>query len=122
MAWAISQAGDGSSFSKGLPAIVLSVVALFGLPHYPETAHMLTKEEPIFIVKRLSSTAPSGNEGQWDFVTLKNLFSNPTLYTFVLYWLAHGIGEFGISYALPTVIYQLGFTTTSLSQLMNIVS
>ena len=105
---------------EGLPAIILSVVALFGLPDYPETARMLTKEERSFIVQRLSSTAPSG-ERQWDFATLKTLFLNPTLYTFAIYWLAHGIGGFGVGYALPTVIYQLGFTTTSLSQLMNIV-
>ncbi|TAQ86447.1 hypothetical protein B7494_g5223 [Chlorociboria aeruginascens] len=105
---------------EGLPAIVLSVVALFGLPDYPQTARMLRAEERLFILKRLSSTAPSGADGHWDFVTLKVLFSDPTNYTFAVYWIAHGIGGFGITYALPTVIYQLGFTTTSLSQLMNI--
>lgn len=107
---------------EGLPAIILSVVALFGLPDYPETARTLTQDERNFILQRLSSTAPSGKTGNWDFKTLKTLFSDPTVYTFSIYWLAHGIGGFGVGYALPTVIYQLGFTTTSLSQLMNIVS
>ena len=107
---------------EGLPAIILSVVALFGLPDYPETARMLTEEERTFFQQRLSTTAPSGKTGNWDFKTLKVLFADPTVYTFSIYWLAHGIGGFGIAYALPTVIYQLGFTTTSLSQLMNIVS
>jgi MFS family permease len=106
---------------EGLPAIVLSVIALFGLPDYPATARMLTKEERTFIVQRLSSTAPSGDDRHWDFAALKTLFADPTVYTFAIYWLAHGIGGFGVSYALPTVIYQLGFTTTSISQLMNIV-
>jgi MFS family permease len=106
---------------EGLPAIILSVVALFGLPDYPQTAKMLNEDERRFILDRLSSTAPSGASGNWDFKTLKVLFSDPTLYTFAVYWIAHGIGGFGVSYALPTVIYQLGFTTTSLSQLMNIV-
>jgi len=105
---------------EGLPAIILSVVAIIGLPGYPQTARMLTQEERTFILQRLSSTAPSGSKGSWDFATLKPLFSDPTLYTFNIYWIAHGIGGFGIQYALPTVIYQLGFTTTSLSQLMNI--
>jgi MFS family permease len=107
---------------EGLPAIILSVVALFGLPDYPQTAKMLTDEERTFILQRLSSTAPSGESGNWDFKTLKVLFSDPTTYTFAVYWIGHGIGGFGVGYALPTVIYQLGFTTTSLSQLMNIVS
>jgi hypothetical protein len=106
---------------EGLPAIILSVVALFGLPDYPDTARFLSEEERAFILQRLSSSAPSGNKGHWDFDGLKILFSDPTLYTFATYWIAHGIGGFGVGYALPTVIYQLGFTTTSLSQLMNIV-
>ncbi|KAF8848538.1 MFS general substrate transporter [Acephala macrosclerotiorum] len=105
---------------EGLPAIILSVVALFGLPDYPQTAKMLNEKERTFILQRLSTTAPSGASGNWDFKTLKVLFADPTLYTFAIYWIAHGIGGFGVGYALPTVIYQLGFTTTSLSQLMNI--
>ena len=107
---------------EGLPAIVLSVVALFGLPDYPETARMLTEKERAFFLQRLSSTAPSGKKNSWDWKNLKTLATDPTVYTFSLYWVAHGIGGFGVGFALPTVIYQLGFTTTSLSQLMNIVS
>ncbi|RDL41382.1 MFS general substrate transporter [Venustampulla echinocandica] len=105
---------------EGLPCILLSVVALFGLPDYPQTSKMLTPEEKIFFVQRLSASAPSGAKGNWDWKSLKPLFLDPTFYTFSIYWIAHGIGGFGVSYALPTVIYELGFTTTSLSQLMNI--
>lgn len=107
---------------EGLPAIILSFVALFGLPDYPQTARMLSEEEKDFLLKRLASTAPSGEDGHWDWKTLKVLFRDPTLYTFAIFWIAHGIGGFGVGFALPTVIFQLGFTTTSLSQLMNIVS
>jgi len=106
---------------EGLPAILLSFVA-FGLPDYPETARFLTSEERDFLAKRLAATAPKGTKGHWDWASLRELFKNPTLYTFSLYWICHAIGGFGVNYALPTVIYQLGFTTTSKSQLMNIVS
>lgn len=107
---------------EGLPAILLSVVALFWLPDYPETARMLTEEERAYLVHRLASTTPKGNKGHWDWAGLKKLLADPTVYTFSGYWIGHGIGGFGVSYALPTVIYQLGFTTTAKSQLMNIVS
>jgi MFS family permease len=107
---------------EGLPAVLLSVVALLGLPDYPETARMLTEEEREFLKNRLSSSAPSGKDKSWDWNTIKVLFSSPTVYTFTLYWIGHGIGGFGVNYALPTVIYELGFTSTALSQLMNIVS
>ncbi|PVH77331.1 MFS general substrate transporter [Cadophora sp. DSE1049] len=105
---------------EGAPVILLAPVALFWLPDYPQTAKILNDEEREFILRRLSSTAPSGEKGSRDLDSLKGLFSDPTLYTFTIYWLCHGIGGFGIAFALPTVIYQLGFTTTSLSQLMNI--
>ncbi|KIW12900.1 hypothetical protein PV08_08087 [Exophiala spinifera] len=105
---------------EGLPAIVLSFIALFGLPDYPETARMLNEKERAFMAERLNETAPKGKKGNWDWSSLKILLRDPTTYTFTFYWLAHGIGGFGIGYALPTVIYQLGFTTTAKSQLMNI--
>ncbi|KAJ5711500.1 Major facilitator superfamily domain general substrate transporter [Penicillium malachiteum] len=105
---------------EGLPAIVLSGVALFGLPDYPETARMLTDEERLFWKNRLSTKAPSGEGESWNWDSIKSLFSTLSTYTFSLYWIGHGIGGFGVTYALPTVIYDLGFTSTASAQLMNI--
>lgn len=105
---------------EGLPAILLAFVA-FWLPDYPETATILTEEERLYLKNRLASNAPKASK-HWDWASLKVMIKDPTLYTFSLYWIAHGIGGFGVGVALPTVIYQLGFTTTAYSQLMNIVS
>ncbi|KAI0008782.1 MFS general substrate transporter [Xylariaceae sp. FL0662B] len=104
---------------EGLPAIMLSVVALW-LPDYPETARMLTYKERAFLQDRLGKSAPTGKRGHWDWESLATLIKDPTFYTFAAYWIGHGIGGFGIGTVLPTVIYELGFTTTSNSQLMNI--
>lgn len=104
---------------EGLPAIILSFVALW-LPDYPGTAKMLTDEERLFLSKRLAAGTPKG-EKHWDFASLGVMIKDPTLYSFSLYWICHGIGGFGIGFALPTVIYQLGFTTAAKSQLMNMV-
>ncbi|KAF4841367.1 MFS transporter prlL [Colletotrichum siamense] len=105
---------------EGLPAIILAFFA-FGLPDYPESAKILTEEERLYVKERLASTAPKGGS-HWDFKSLKVMAKDPTLYTFSLYWICHGIGGFGVGFALPTVIYQLGFTTTAYSQLMNIAT
>lgn len=105
---------------EGLPAILLAFVAFF-LPDYPETANFLTEEERVYMKNRLASNAPKG-EKHWDWQSLKTMAKDPSLYTFSLFWISHGIGGFGVGFALPTVIYQLGFTTTAYSQLMNIVS
>ena len=107
---------------EGLPAIILSFVALFGLPDYPETARMLTSEERVVVIRRLAPIKVSGKDKSWSWRDFGALFKDPTVYSFATYWICHGIGGFGINYALPTVIYELGFTTTALSQLMNIVS
>lgn len=107
---------------EGLPAIALAWVALFWLPDYPETARMLTEEERNYLHGRLASTAPSGKDENWSWAAIKELSLSPTVWTFCVYWIGHGIGGFGIQYALPTVIYDLGFTSTASSQLMNIVS
>ncbi|KAF4775686.1 high-affinity nicotinic acid transporter [Colletotrichum scovillei] len=103
---------------EGLPAIFLAFFA-FWLPDYPESAKMLNEEERLYMKQRLASSVPKG-EASWDFKSLKVMARDPTLYTFSLYWICHGIGGFGVGFALPTVIYQLGFTTTAYSQLMNI--
>jgi len=55
-------------------------------------------------------------------IDFRVLIKDPTLYTFSLYWMCHGIGGVGIGFSLPTVVYQLGYTNTTYSQLMNIVS
>ncbi|KAF2706924.1 retrograde regulation protein 2 [Pleomassaria siparia CBS 279.74] len=104
---------------EGFPAIILAFVA-FWIPDYPESTKYLTEEERDFWRNRLAATAPKGVTKHWDWKSLRVMVRDPTLYTFALYWICHGIGGFGVGVALPTVIYQLGFTTTAKSQLMNI--
>ncbi|KAL5421516.1 hypothetical protein PMIN04_005478 [Paraphaeosphaeria minitans] len=106
---------------EGLPAIILAFVA-FWIPDYPESTKYLTDDERVFWKDRLAASTPKGGKKHenWDWRSLKALGKDPTFYTFSLYWICHGIGGFGVGFALPTVIYQLGFTTTAKSQLMNI--
>ena len=72
---------------EGLPAILLSFVALFGLPDYPETARMLTSEERAVIVHRLASIKVSGKDKSWSWRDVRSLFKDPTTYTFCTYWI-----------------------------------
>ena len=54
----------------------------------------------------------------WDFEQVKSLFKDPTFVPFLFIWITHGIGGWGISFVLPTVIYELGISGTANSQLM----
>lgn len=57
----------------------------------------------------------------FDFGQIKSLFRNPTFVPFLVIWITHGIGGFGITFILPNVIYDLGMTDTAISQLMTMV-
>lgn len=58
----------------------------------------------------------------FDLSHITSLFKNPTFVPFTLIWATHGIGGFGITFVLPTVINDLGMSDTTISQLMTMVS
>lgn len=58
----------------------------------------------------------------FDLDQIKAMFKNPTFVPFLIIWITHGIGGFGITFVLPTVIYELGISDTAISQLMTMVS
>lgn len=88
----------------------------------PETAAFLSGEEKEAIIADLPSQAPSMESKTFDLGQIKAMFKNPTFVPFLVIWITHGIGGFGITFVLPTVIYELGISDTAISQLMTMVS
>ncbi|KAJ0108205.1 high-affinity nicotinic acid transporter [Diaporthe amygdali] len=103
---------------EGLPAIFCGIYTFFFLPDYPETAAFLSEAEKQALVVDLPARAPSMASKTFDLGQIKATFSNPTFVPFLLIWITHGIGGFGITFVLPTVIYELGISDTAISQLM----
>lgn len=62
------------------------------------------------------------NSKTFNFQQIKDLFADPTFVPFLFIWALHGIGGWGISFVLPTVILDLGITNSAYSQLMTMVS
>ncbi|KAJ3892184.1 major facilitator superfamily domain-containing protein [Lentinula edodes] len=104
---------------EGIPAILMGITTFFILPDFPQTAKFLHHRERDVIIQRLSSSAPSKMAKTWDKDQVLRLFADPTFWTFSATWFCHAIGGFGLSYVLPTVIYDLGFTTTALSNVLS---
>ncbi|KAK0240782.1 major facilitator superfamily domain-containing protein [Armillaria nabsnona] len=104
---------------EGIPAILMGVTTLFILPDFPQTAKFLTERERLTIIDRLSKDAPSKEGKTWDNSEVLRLLADPTFWTFSAVWFCHAVGGFGLSYVLPTVIYELGFTTTALSNVLS---
>ena len=127
---------------EGLPILFCAIYTFFFLPNCkfqpvvqilrsiiinmlqpdPETVKFLSKQEKEAILASLPAGAPTMNAKTWDFSQVKSLFKDPTFIPFLMIWITHGIGGWGISFVLPTVIYELGISGTANSQLMTMVS
>ncbi|RDB23634.1 hypothetical protein Hypma_009339 [Hypsizygus marmoreus] len=106
---------------EGIPAILMGFATFYILPDYPQTAKFLTQYEKAAILNRLSHNAPSQESKTWDLSQLVRLVRNPTFWSFSLIWFCHGVGGAGLQYVLPTVIYQLGFTSSALSNALSVL-
>lgn len=49
---------------------------------------------------------------------VKALLRTPSFVPFLLVWVTHGIGGWGVSFVLPSVIYDLGMSSTAVAQIM----
>ncbi|KAG6911077.1 hypothetical protein DXG01_004592 [Tephrocybe rancida] len=104
---------------EGIPAVLMGIATLWVLPDYPQTARFLDDEEKSATLGLLSEHAPSKEAKTWDWHQVVALFKDPTFWTWTLVWFFHAVGGFGLSYVLPTVIFQLGFTTSALSNVLS---
>ncbi|KAE8408113.1 major facilitator superfamily domain-containing protein [Aspergillus pseudonomiae] len=104
---------------EGIPPILCGVYTYFFLPNYPETSDFLSESEKQTVLEGLSSDAPKMKAKTFQWEEVKILLRDPTMVTFSLLWITHGIGGWGISFVLPTVIYELGMTNTGIAQLMS---
>jgi MFS family permease len=103
---------------SGAPAILCGLYTMIKLPNYPETATFLTPAERMAIQNRLPKSQPSSTDKTWSCREVKSLFKDYSTYTFLLIWTCHAVGAFGVVTVLPTVIYELGLSSTAVSQLM----
>jgi hypothetical protein len=129
--WVSSTAGSTECLStdksqlfilEGIPAILCAFHTWFFLPNYPETVKFLNEEERASILADLPKQAPTMQAKTLDYDQTIALFKNSTFVPFLVIWITHGIGGWGISFVLPTVIYELGISDTAISQVMTMVS
>ena len=90
-------------------------------PDYPETARFLTEDERAAIIADLPEQAPTMHAKTFDLEQVKAMLKAPTFIPFTMIWTTHGVGGWGISFVLPTVIYELGISNTGIAQVMTMV-
>ncbi|KAL1653093.1 hypothetical protein SLS61_004339 [Didymella pomorum] len=102
----------------GIPVILWAVITWLYLPNYPENASFLTEDERAAIIADLPEQAPTMHAKTFDLEQVKAMLKSPTFVPFTMIWITHGVGGWGISFVLPTVIYELGISNTGIAQVM----
>ncbi|KAF5389875.1 hypothetical protein D9757_003570 [Collybiopsis confluens] len=108
--------------AEGIPPIILGVLTVFVLPDYPETVKFLDDTEKRIVTERLTDGAPSRSSPTWNKKQALGLFRDPTFWTFHGVWVTNSLGNPTPSFVLPTVILQLGFTNSNISNVLTIPS
>lgn len=107
---------------EGIPALLCGLYTYFYLPDYPDAStKFLTQDEKDAILGSVPKTQPKSAAKTWDPAQVRALFSDPTFATFLMIWICHAIGGWGVSKVLPTVVYDLGMEGSAVSQLMTMV-
>lgn len=105
---------------EGILPTICSAYTYFCLPGYPQTVDFLSEDECAAILADLPQQAPTMRAKTFDTDQVKSLFKSATFFPFLMIWTTHGIGGWGISFVLPTVIYELGISNTAVSQVLTI--
>jgi MFS family permease len=111
---------------EGIVTVLVAVMAFFVLHDFPETASFLTEEERAFVVHRLkyqgqmnanSTQVAQSEEFEWKYVW--QAFSDWQIYVSIFVYWGIVCPLYGISLFLPTIITNLGYTSSS-AQLMTV--
>lgn len=127
---------------EGILTVVVAIMAFFLIQDYPETAKFLTEEERAWVIHRLryqySDTAVKTEKFQWKYVkdalldwqiylsliSMALQFPHVPLFIFsyltsTIAWYGIVCPLYGISFFLPTIIKDLGYTSST-AQLLTV--
>ncbi|KAH8894776.1 MFS general substrate transporter [Thozetella sp. PMI_491] len=113
---------------EGIATVVVAIVAFFVLHDFPETARFLTEEERAFVVFRLKyqgqatgegsrPPVPQAEEFRWKYV--RDAFTDVQIWVNIFVYWGIVCPLYGISLFLPTIINNLGYTSSK-AQLMTV--
>ncbi|KAL5362166.1 MFS general substrate transporter [Aspergillus floccosus] len=109
---------------EGIATVLVAVAAHFVIQDYPDTAKFLTEEERSWVLHRLRTqysdgqTVYSENERfKWKYV--RDALTDWQVYLAIIVWYGIVCPMYGVSYFRPTIIKDLGYTS-SVAQLLTV--
>ncbi|KAJ3868982.1 MFS general substrate transporter [Lentinula novae-zelandiae] len=96
---------------EAIPTIIMAFVTLFFLPAFPFSASFFTPREKAIAQARVNRDhRPQSHGGMTGWQGLKAVVIDPNAWMFMSIYASFNIGVATISYFLPTLINDLGFT------------
>ncbi|RSM15073.1 hypothetical protein CDV31_005153 [Fusarium ambrosium] len=109
---------------EGILTVIIGAAIPFLLPDSPESASFLTEDEKAFITSRLqhdsgttSGTVGTDEQFQWSYI--RDALLDWKIYLGVIMYWGHSICIYAFSFAVPTIIHQLGYSAAN-AQLLTI--
>ncbi|KAL4885884.1 putative vitamin H transporter [Aspergillus karnatakaensis] len=113
--WAFILEGVGTVLFAGAIFIILP-----DFPKSPRSSSWLTPREQQFLEARLPANAPATADPSWDTKEAWVAFTSPTVWGFLLDQTLMNLGNYALTWYLPTVITNLGFAGLPNNLLLNI--
>ncbi|GMM34524.1 hypothetical protein DASC09_018490 [Saccharomycopsis crataegensis] len=107
---------------EGIFSIVCSVGLYFWLPNFPNDSKWLSDQEKAYLIARLPPQAPKSSDKAFDIQGIIKSLLKPTTLLFVFLKFFQGVGTYGLSFWLPSIIQSFGITSSTTSPLMTIPS
>ncbi|THV05757.1 MFS general substrate transporter [Dendrothele bispora CBS 962.96] len=96
---------------EAIPTLVMGILILFFLPSFPFAASFLTSREKAIVQARLNKDhKPQSHGGPSGWKGFKAVMRDPNAWGFMLIYASFNVGVATISYFLPTLINELGFS------------
>jgi len=96
---------------EAIPTIIMASVTLFFLPSFPFSATFLTPREKAIAQARVNREhKPQSHGGMTGWQGMKAVLSDPNAWMFMSIYASFNVGVATVSYFLPTLINDLGFS------------
>ncbi|KAL0581029.1 hypothetical protein V5O48_001023 [Marasmius crinis-equi] len=97
---------------EAIPTILMAVAILFFLPSFPFAASFLTKRERAIAQARVNRDhKPQSHGGMTGWQGFRAVIMDINCWMFMIIYASFNVGVATVSYFLPTLIKQLGFTS-----------
>lgn len=104
---------------EGILTVVISVIAYFWVPTWPQKAKFLTERERERLLERLQADSDAGKNERFEWFFVRQAFKDHLVWGYALAFHGFAFVLYSLSLFMPTIIANLGFQSWQ-AQLMTV--